>query len=303
MISVGIMMTKLNAGGMNIKNCLEKLGWDVTILGLGQKWGGWTMRMTLYADFAASKPTNSIIVFIDAFDALVTRSPEGFQELFESFGTDIVIGAENYCGNNCSPITQWWSEHSNTIQNYGNLYVQGGCVVGKAHALEQMYKWCLTENITDDQIGIAAFINQKKSNNIFLDFENKICYHDNFGSTGNFSIHDGLVTAYRGDLVTNPFFVHFPGFLVWRSTPLIHTTNIPELKNYNFVAQHVLQEEFVEIGQMDTLTVTSCNITILILISLLLLFFVIFFGLFCLYYYRNRKNEQKLKANFSQIKK
>jgi hypothetical protein len=292
MIYVAIMMTQFNAGGVNMKSSLEKLGWDVTTLGLGEKWTGWTMRMTKYAEFAESKPFDSIIVFIDAYDALAVRTPNGFKELFESFNSDLIIGAENFCGGNCVEIRPWWSEHANIKENYGNENVQGGCVVGRAHALSLMYRWCISNNIHDDQIGISTYINEQKPKNVMLDYENKICFHDNYGSTGEFSIDENsLIKITRRNLTTTPFFVHFPGFLVWRSIPVIHTIKIPELKNYNFAAKHVLKTDFVEIGQMDSGTSSTWNIAIIVFISILLALFIIFVILFGLYYYRNRKKK------------
>src|SRR5882757_2442899 len=105
-IVVGVAMTQINAGGINMRSALQKLGWNAHMLGLGQKWSGWMMRMTMYADFAESQDPNTIIVFVDAYDALVVRTPDGFRELFESFACDIVVGAEHYCHGNCSPIDQ-----------------------------------------------------------------------------------------------------------------------------------------------------------------------------------------------------
>ncbi len=267
-VVVGIMMTQLNAGGINMKTSLQTLGWNAQTLGMGEKWKGWMMRMTMYAEFSETQDPNTVVVFVDAYDALATRSPEGFQELFESFGCDLVIGAENFCGTNCSPVSSWWKQ-SNLHPTNGNLYVQGGCVVGRAHALSKMYRWILDQNIHDDQLGISAYVNHGVCDSVTLDYENKICFHDNYGQTGTFSLDASIVTVTRDLLVTNPYFVHFPGFLVWRAWPLIHTTKVPDLLNYNFVARHILKQQFVEIGQVDTQVYTTGNIVSLVLMVVL----------------------------------
>jgi hypothetical protein len=277
MIVVGIMMTSLNAGGINMKNSLEKFGWNCTILGLGQKWQGWITRMKLYSEFAKSQSSDTIVVFVDAYDALTVRNSEGFQALFESFNSDIVVGAEFDCGGNCVPVTNWWSVHKDINNTNGNLYVQGGCIVGRAHALAKMYDWCIDMKFCDDQIGIAHFINNHSQSNIFLDYNNKFAFHDNFGSTGKFSINESnIIVAERGSLLTEPYFIHFPSFLIWRSYPLVHISKIPELKNYDFVGKHVLQNDFVSIGQVESNTVTTGNIVLLTILIALIVMCIIF---------------------------
>ena len=269
---VVIMMTSLNAGGVNMKNALEKLQWNYKILGLGDKWQGWTTRMQMYADFARSQENqNTIIVFIDAYDALPARKPDGFIELFQSFACDIVVGAENVCSLNCTPITQWWKKNNIIKENFGNEYVQAGCVVGKAFALSKMYDWCIAKKYTDDQIGIAQYINSNVCNEISLDFANKIAFQDNNGATGIVCINErSNIQMSRSNLVSEPYFIHFPAFLTFRSWPLIHVDKIPELDNYDFVGKHVLSNDFVTIGQIDGRTYLISNLIFLIIFILLI---------------------------------
>jgi hypothetical protein len=281
MIIVGIMVTQLNAGAVNMINSLKKLGWNYEIIGKNVKWEGWETRMIVYADFCSSKEVNDVIVLIDAYDALSVKYSNGFEELFNSFQLDIIVGAENYCGANCLPIHKFWSR--NTPSQNGNQYVQGGCIVGKAGSLADMYRWCLSKKISDDQMAIAQYIEENTHIKIGLDADNKISFHDNWGCTGKFSISSTGVSIQRDQFFPDPYFVHFPGFLVWKSIPLIHGTKNIELQNYNTVAKHILGDDFVVIGQVHSESVKDGTIVTLFIVAsllFLLFLFIILFGIY-----------------------
>ena len=267
-IKVGVMMTSINAGGSNMLSALKKLEWDFEVLGKNYKWNGWPTRMLAYADFCDKQDPKCIIIFVDAYDALPVRSPLKFEELFTSFNVDILVGAEHFCWFNCRPLEKYWLEHSK-INTHNNNYVQGGCVVGRAHALSKMYRWCLDNNYTDDQIGISNFIDNFP-NNVALDHQNVISFHDNWGSTGILSINEetNQLHVNRNELNTNPYFIHFPGFLAWSSLPLLNVSKPTETKNYNFVGKHVLQDNFVLVGQVDSTAYSIGNIVGLVLLCL-----------------------------------
>jgi hypothetical protein len=282
MIIVGIMVTTLNAGSVNMINSLKKLGWNYEIIGKNIKWEGWQTRMKVYADFCASKNIDDIIVLIDAYDAICIKSVNGFEELFNSFQLDIVVGAENYCGINCIPINQFWNRHP--LLKNENQYVQGGCIVGKAHCLSDMYTWALSKKIQDDQMAISQYIESNAQVNIGLDIDNKISFHDNWGSTANFNISETGISIKRGNFIPSPYFVHFPGFLALKSIPLIHGTKQIDLKNYNTVAKHILGDDFVAIGQIHSDSFETGTIVALSIVGGLLVFLLLFIILFSIYH-------------------
>jgi hypothetical protein len=298
-VIVGIMMTTINAGGANMKTALSNLGWDFVVLGENTVWTGWATRMTEYANFASRQDPDDIVVLVDAYDAIATRSPLGFVELFESFGTDLVIGAENFCMGNCKPLDEWWVKKS-VLNTFGNLYVQGGCTTGRAFAIEKLYRWCVDANIPDDQIAIANYLLEHDSTVASLDYGNKIAFHDNWGSTGHFSInaHNDDVVVKRGDLVTEPYFVHFPGFLVWRSIPIL-SLKPSVLANYDFVAKHVLKEQFIQIGQYDNGTFTCSNAVFLG--AFIVLTIVVVLSIFLLTVLYKKINRHLLKTKSTQV--
>ena len=263
-------MTSINAGGVNMLNALKKLEWPYEILGKNYKWDGWRTRMLAYADFCdKQEDPNTIVVLVDAYDALPIRSPTGFEELFESFQSDLVIGAEHFCWFNCRPLENYWLDHSKE-NRCGNYFVQGGCNAGRAHALSKMYRWCLNQGHTDDQIGISHYVDSFPDH-VYLDSGNLISFHDNWGSTGSTTTNEdtGNILITRKELETEPYFVHFPGFLAWSSLPLINWQKPSELKNYNLIGEQTLGDDFVNVGQVDRTAYSIGNtVGVFLIISL-----------------------------------
>jgi len=288
-IKVGLMMTSLNAGGQNMIESCRKLGWDVNIIGKDVKWEGWRTRMLTYQQFCEQQNPDSIVILIDAYDALCVRSPKGFSKLFKSYNSDIVVGAEYVCGGNCYPIPKYWKNNDKKIAN-GNFYVQGGCITGYAEALASMYKWCYDSGATDDQVAVGKYIEaQDEKYNIILDCDNKICYNSNCGVKGKFTIENDKIKVIDKTFETCPYFIHFPGFLVWGSVPFINGIKFPPLHRYNFAGKFILEDNFVKIIQMNEESYAVGMFLIYTLFGILIFIAVLFIVLFA--YNQQRLNE------------
>ncbi len=276
-LHVGIMMTSLNAGGQNMINTLQKFGWNYTQLAKGLKWTGWQMRMKAYIDFANSISPDDLIVLIDGYDALCVRRPEGLVELFQSFNCDVLVGAENYCFVNCVNVDSYWERNEDV---YGNRNVQGGFVMGKPMEIANMYQWCLDQNIKDDQMGIAMYMNAHPDDRIKLDAAQQIVYNDNFGDSGEIEIlPSGHIQIKKDKITTEPFFIHFPGFLFKNDMlEFLSPLEKKKLPHYDKVGQHILGDDFIVIGQADKVAYIVHNFLFIFLIGLLVLIFFVFIG-------------------------
>ncbi len=267
---VGIMMTSQNAGGHNMMEALQKLGWTYFQLAKGEKWTGWKMRMEAYIQFAKSQPLDSILILIDAYDALPIRSPLQFVETFESFQTNIVVGAETMCFGNCVQLDRF--KGNTTLQH---PYVQGGCVVGRPTAVITLYEWIVKQNIQDDQMGIAMFMNTFPNFSIALDENCKLVVNDNFGTSG--VVHkseNGFIFEKNGKQY-EPYFIHFPAFLSARSVfQWFQPLEQLKLVNYDSIGKGILGDQFVEIGQIDRPGFIISNIIGLFLFTLCIVFIV-----------------------------
>jgi hypothetical protein len=293
-VVVGIVMTSLNAGSKNMVSALEHFGWNYVSLSLGKPWSGFMVKSREYAVFAESQEPNYILVLIDSYDALPIRRPDQFQEAFEKFGMDIVVGAENYCDPaNCIPI----NKPNQNLKIHPN--VQSGCIVGRAHALSKMFNWIVKEKIQDDQIGVAKYINTHLNEKIDLDDNCILSFHDNWGNTCKIDIENNNdVVIRKNNISYKPWFIHFPGFL-WKRTVMLPLQPFApmDLENYDQVGKHILKNEFVNIGQVDKNAYYALNIAILVLVSVLVFLLVLFITMYVYERRRRIKNTPLIELN------
>lgn len=151
-------------------------------------------RIKFYYDTLLKNDNESIIIFVDSFDVIATRSQEFLLETFDCFHKPIVIGAEWYCGSskNCAKIDNVWKSYR--LAPY-RQYANAGCVMGKVKYLKEMYGWILNSHFEDDQLALSNWI-QLNYENVAIDSGSSIFY--------NCHIFDG-------NFDTSSYFTHFPG--------------------------------------------------------------------------------------------
>lgn len=123
-------------GYMNalIDSC-RKFGYDLHVLGEGEKWGGWAWRARKYRSFAASQDPKEWIFVVDAYDVVMLRSvteddlsgldPEAV--ITGAVSTDTlfrVLAAERFAGRRIS-----YSKHGYNELCFGTLLGRASAVV------------------------------------------------------------------------------------------------------------------------------------------------------------------------------
>jgi len=291
--------TKMNAGGYNMIQTLRLHNWNYQIIGMGQKWAGWTTRMQAYIDFARQQEDpRTIIIFVDCYDVLTLRGPAGFIEDFLSFDADIVISASEMCSPwNCLTTKQYWKDIKKLPIDTNYKYTNGGYLCGRAFALAEMYDWGLKNGHTDDQRFLGAYINAFPNLRIKLDSDKVLAFNDSTDTLlkkPGFAMVNNKVQITANNRVITPYFVHFPGFLVF---PTLHffakSPKRSQLGNYNFVAQNLLKNEFMQIGQVDGRANTGRIVTFWILIALIILLSLLLIFSSGLHHKRNREYKSK----------
>ena len=252
--------TNITSGAQNMIRTLKMLGWNFEIIGLGLAWTGWQIRMRTYTEFARSQTDpNTVIVFIDCYDALAVRTPDGFLEKFIKFNADVVIGADmHYNLQNGQAVEKYWQSLKQKPQDETYRYVNAGFLVGKAFALAAIYDWALANGETDDQKAVCHYMNQVTSQNIKLDSDKILGFNDSTDSMRQkpkYTFRENAqidIVAANGSNIA-PYFIHFPGFLIYPT--LLFFVKVPPksaINNYTAVAKHILKNKFVEIGQIDS---------------------------------------------------
>ncbi len=214
-----ISFANLNHVGLiNLQKSIQP-GWKPVVIGSGEKWEGWITRMNAYKEFCANLPEKELVVLCDAYDVLCLRDSAGFSDIFATFGTDIVVGAESSCALNCHSPVNWW-EHNNVPNNQPTRYFNGGLIAGLAGALAKMWQWIIEQKCADDQIGIGLYADQFVST-IHLDMNSKMFFNDHLAQT-NYKFNAESRSIVLNNNILRPFFIHFQGVNIDSSVPFFN---------------------------------------------------------------------------------
>ena len=206
------------------------------VLGWNENWKGWKWRLEKYLDFcntlinekAQSLKNNTttvdndkeeVVAFIDAFDVLCLRQDvyPNFENLFNSFKSDIVFSSEWWCGSslNCGSTAKFSDERTCLsidrnldINSKKNNKVNVGFVCGNVKSLAKMYSDVLNLSKSipshnnesfDDQKAISQWVDSDLSTSLRLSLDRRglLCKTVN--------VFDCLEKKHK------PFFAHFPG--------------------------------------------------------------------------------------------
>lgn len=158
-----------------LKESCDRYGYDLKVLGWGEKWEGFVMRANLYKEYLKEIPPDEYVVCCDAYDVLALRPAE--ELLQEIKGSDKVICA--------------FDEHSSiTDFIYGKppyefdgkkYYANAGMLIGKCEKIIQIYEiMCKDEKCTKKNIEDQALFNgllQVHNELVVIDVNNELIYN------------------------------------------------------------------------------------------------------------------------------
>lgn len=277
-----VVTTSLNAGSQNMINSLQKFNWDYKIEGLGQKWEGFKTKMQIVAEFCESIDPQTIVIVVDIYDALCVRDSTSFVKDFESHDVDVIFGGESVCEGNCIPLDEYWKHHESISSR---IYLQGGCTIGRAHALSSVYRAALTYGINDDQMSLSRYVNENVDKNFMIDQKNQFGFHvytymDHDRQPKPFEWVDDKLKIMENGLF--PYFVHFPGFLRPSSMALMNMYQGKEnLGWYKEIGSKLLGPNLLQINQDHWCTRYHSSmmwVGIMILMGVIILLLVLLCG-------------------------
>ena len=278
----------------NLVESCRKNGRELTVLGYGEKWQGFSWRFILMIEYLKKIDKNDIVCFIDGYDVLCTRNLNEllneFNKLKEKYKCKIIIGEQKIINkNNIKEL------FLNTIFKtyYGicnNLSLNAGTYIGSSNdllfALYQIYN-LLPYNSSDDQILFTKYC-QLHSKDIHIDSDNELflVISDPYNNVDKYIKFENNKVLYNNK---NPFFVHGAGET--------YLDNIIINLGYNYdynnrvcdkLAKNFYKKIYFRIKNYTTYT----KIFILLLLLLLLLLFI-----FIIYYIFFRKTNYNMKVN------
>ena len=139
----------------NWENSVVDNRYDYEILGLGEKWGGWSWRTKKYIE-ELERETHHIYCLTDATDLFFVDGPDKLLDSFLSYNTNILIGGENTCCTGEAKLNLIKRKNIMDImddieQRSRYKYPNGGFVMGyREDLLDLLYK---NKDYFDDQEG------------------------------------------------------------------------------------------------------------------------------------------------------
>ena len=116
------------------ESCLKN-NLELTVLGLGQKWQGFSWKYKLISEYIEDLPLDEIVIFTDAFDVIVLNNTNNLiQTRFLEFETDIVVSVSNIKNPILSKIS------NKMFPKCQNNNINSGLYMGRVFALKQMFE-------------------------------------------------------------------------------------------------------------------------------------------------------------------
>lgn len=112
----------------------KKGGSNLKIIGLGQKWEGFSTKLKLMYKFLKSIEPTSIVVFIDAYDVVMLGNTKELLERYYNFRKPIVLSVETK-----NSWFKWYVEKL-YFGTYKEEIINSGCYMGEARFLLEMCK-------------------------------------------------------------------------------------------------------------------------------------------------------------------
>ena len=202
---------------------LERNKWRYTLIGEGEVWKGFQNKLNGYRTAVATLPPATLVILSDARDVVCVRGPKAFTKAFCSFGKDLLLSTELFCGGRldvpsdfnyvqCIPLTSYW-HHYGILTIPARKFVNSGLIAGKAMDVLAFLDWSIEGKFTDDQYALCNYVNRFPAK-IALDTGAAVLHTTTFGvNAGIQSIH-----IQKNDSPTfaelfgrGAFFLHIPG--------------------------------------------------------------------------------------------
>ena len=147
----------------------NRFGVDVTVLGWGEKWNGFTDKYKGVQKFLETVDDNDIVVFLDGFDTVIEKDPKDLEQLFESKNCDILFSKDH--------TGEFFKSIFGTCKD--GVTANTGMYMGRVKALKPLMKDCLTVRCGDDQVNLNGLC--MKYDNLKINMDEDIFYNGDDG--------------------------------------------------------------------------------------------------------------------------
>lgn len=231
-----VVITYDNAPTENTRFYIQTLKnnkWEYLLIGKDDTWKGWVTRMTAYLRILKTLDPNKVVLLTDARDVLCLRSSASFMNAFAHFNSDMIACMElmcdnsietsnNYIGNQCHPITNYWNHHS--ILPPVRKFVNNGLLVGKAFKLIEVLQYGIDNGFVDDQKALGSFINkypQSVGTDVHAELLHTTCFCSHAGML-NVSLQSDDAPTFAELFGRGAFFLHIPGIAGVKAAKVVY---------------------------------------------------------------------------------
>lgn len=202
------LVTLSSRPGTPLEDSCARLGVPLTVL--RRPYPAHGAKVLYLREFLDELPSDELVCYCDAYDALWVRDPHGFEADFVSLGFPVVFSCEQYfCHKAWDKLAVRWRYPPARGRWRGYRYLNAGAFAGYAGALgEALARLRLEADSPCDQTPM----NRLLLRDCGLDYDQVL-----FGGTGgregweeqDFSFAEGGVR--HGLTGTRPYLLHFPG--------------------------------------------------------------------------------------------
>jgi hypothetical protein len=258
-----------------LKESCYKNGYELIILGYGEKWKGFNWRNKLVLNFLEKTKDDDIICYIDGFDVICCRNlkelPNVFNNLVTLHNCKIIVGEHKFVKNKLNYLQYLFN--SIYFSKCKNMLLNAGTYISKSKDLKYILQKIYFTNPNDkldDQILLTEYCINNLSN-IYIDTKNEIF----LTLQNSYNEIDDLLNIEYNKITYNnnsPFFIHGVGET--------YLDNIIIKLNYNYNYNDKVKNKLLKTYYSKKLFRFSNNDYYIIFIILFILFIFFIFYLF-----------------------
>lgn len=166
-----------------LRDSCKKFDYDLSVLGLGKKWGGMGDKIVGVKEHLEDAYDNDLYLVVDAYDVIFTRESKKFEEdFYKNYKEDDIVFNSEVLPNSYVKYNDWVKFYSSEHPNSKNKYkaMNAGVVVGRRTRLIEFYEKLIdrstisTQRKQSDQQTIYRLFNKGIFPDIKLDYECKL---------------------------------------------------------------------------------------------------------------------------------
>lgn len=179
------------------------------VLGLGTPFLGFTDKLIQVQKYLEKLPDNDVVLFVDAYDVVVLKSPEVIYSTFLAMNAPFVISADRICW----PYHHLASEYPPSPTSF--RYINAGSYIGYVGYIKELFKELAPLIPEEDDQGLMTKHFLRHPEKYTLDYHGKLFLPTAGLSSEDLEIDKQNKTVRSVETGTTPCILHGNGFSPW----------------------------------------------------------------------------------------